>query len=113
MATLLRWIITGSLALVTLAFSVLNAHDVSVSYMPFQEAVNAPLAFVCLVFLIAGFVCGGMIVWLNAAPVRRERRKQKKTIQKLETALAQREAEDVAVPPYAPHYQISSHKTLQ
>ncbi len=113
MNTLFRWIITGSLALVTLAFSLLNAHSVPVSYSPFQDQLSVSLAFICLAFLIAGFVCGGVIVWLNGAGVRRERRRQKKIIQKLEMAQAQRESEETPVAPYSPHYQISSPKTLQ
>ena len=82
--TITRWIVALPLIVGAVLFALAHPDPVSVTWNPFEEAVQLPLYFVALAFLGIGFLLGAFIAWLGMGKVRRERRQQRKTIKKLE-----------------------------
>ncbi len=83
----IRGLLGFALAIVLTVFAVFNRHDVLFSFGPFASSFELPFYVVGLGFMGAGFVFGGLFVWLGAAPLRRTRRKQRKVIKALEKDL--------------------------
>ncbi|MBU0858311.1 MAG: LapA family protein [Alphaproteobacteria bacterium] len=92
MMTLLRWFISLIVAVAAVLFALGNRDDVAFVWSPLHDAVTLPVFVPVLAALLVGFMAGGFVVWLNAAPVRAERRKQRKRITKLEADLRESEA---------------------
>ena len=82
----LRWFIGFVITVLICVFAVLNREEVTVYVDPLYENISFSLPIYALVMIAMafGFLFGGMIVWLNASGVRRERRRQKKEIRALE-----------------------------
>lgn len=66
------------------AFCVVNRADVVIDVGPMWPPLSVPIYLLALVFLGIGFFFGAGFVWFNSASVRRQKRKQKKTIRALE-----------------------------
>lgn len=84
--------------LVTLLFvggivwvSVGNRVGVDFSLYPVVEGISVPLPILLLGALIAGFIWGAAIVWLNGAVTRRELRRLRKEVTSLEMGLPKKE----------------------
>ena len=84
--------------LVTLLFvggivwvSVGNRAGVSFSLYPMVEEASIPLTILLLGALIAGFMWGAAIVWLNGAVSRKELRTLRKEVASLEIGLPKKE----------------------
>lgn len=84
MTTLLKWLLTFPIAILVVFLSVMNMTAVPLSWSPFHADIELPAFAVILGALGAGFLWGGFIVWLNAGPLRKTVRAQKKQIKKLE-----------------------------
>lgn len=87
---LLRWIAGFLLILCTGVFAIFNRTQVDVIWNPVEEPLSLPLYAVALGALALGFLAGGLCVWVNMEPLRREKRRQKKDIKRLEKALAEK-----------------------
>lgn len=98
MYALLRWILSALIAFAALLFALANRDDIAVVWSPVHDAVSVPVFLPVLCGLLAGFVCGGLFVWLSAAPLRRERRQQRREITKLEKNLRESEARAALIP---------------
>jgi len=85
--SILRWILGLACALALIYFSVLNRQHVTVEFGPLQEPIDLPLYALACGFLVIGFMIGGVLVWLNHAPLRHTRRLQKRQIKALEKEL--------------------------
>jgi uncharacterized integral membrane protein len=85
--SLIRWIVGTLFALAAVLFAVGNLNGVSIVWSPVHPALDMPVSVFGLGMMALGFVLGGALVWINAQPLRRERRAQKKRIRDLETAL--------------------------
>lgn len=83
--SLIALILTAIIAI----FAVMNREDVSVLWSPFHEEIVLPLYAVILGSLLAGFVVGGCVVWVNNSGLRKTRRQQKKKIKGLEKELTE------------------------
>jgi uncharacterized integral membrane protein len=86
---LLKWIFALPLIIGAIFFAVANPDIVTVNFAPFATALNTPLYLICFLFLTGGFLLGTLLTWASGSDVRKERRKQKKEIKKL-----QKEIED-------------------
>lgn len=111
----IRWVSGALLGFLAVSFAVANSAPVPVTWSPFHPDMTMPLSLVCLAALVIGFVAGSFIVWIDHFPIRRERRKQQKTIRKLEreleseSALAGSSGGESTAPPY----QLEGPRTLQ
>jgi len=85
--TLVRTITGFCIALLFTAFAVMNRHNIDLFWSPLHPALPVPLYLLALGMLAAGFLLGGVIVWLNMSPLRREKRHQRKIIHALEKEL--------------------------
>ncbi|MCC7305334.1 MAG: LapA family protein [Alphaproteobacteria bacterium] len=95
---LIRWSAGFVLAVLIAAFAVANRQTVPVTWSPLHEALPLPVYVLVLVSLAAGFICGGIIMWLSESPLRRERRAQKKQIKTLERRLEETAHDSAAKP---------------
>jgi len=80
----LRAIIALILTLVLAGFAALNTDLVEVVISPVNDPIAIPLYAIALGAVAFGFVCGAFMVWINTAPMRKDRRKKKKEIKILE-----------------------------
>ena len=67
------------------AFVVLNRQNAVFYYSPLANPIELPLWALGMVLFAVGFTGGAFMMWLNAAPQRREIRTLRKEKQKLET----------------------------
>jgi len=84
MTALLRWMISLLVTVAAILFAVANRHLVPVNWSPFDPSITVPVFMPVLVGVAFGFVLGAFMVWLNSSDLRRERRRQKRLIHKLE-----------------------------
>ncbi len=84
MISFFRWGFSIILTVLVILFAVANRGLVDVVWSPVHTAVAVPVFLLVLGGAVAGFLSGGLSVWLNAAELRQERRKQRSSIRKLE-----------------------------
>ena len=96
---LLLWIIGFIVALAVAGFAVFNRQSVSLVFSPVHPPLELPLYAVGLGLMAAGFILGSFMVWLNAAEIRRIRRRQMRQIRKLEKELAASGSNPASAPP--------------
>lgn len=89
MRNVLKWLIAVPLVVLAIAFSIPNAQSVDFTWSPFHDPASLPLYLLCLIFAASGFLIGALITWLGTAPVRSDRRQQRKTIRTLERELVE------------------------
>lgn len=94
MMALFRWTISIIVAVASVLFALGNRDMIALRWSPLHDTVALPVFAPVLLALLAGFLLGGLFVWLNALPVRVERRRQRKQIDRLQDRL--RDAEDRA-----------------
>lgn len=80
----LSWIVTLPVALVAVLFAISNRESVTFALWPLPFTMEAPLYLATLAALVAGFVCGGAVVWLSQGRRRRIARKAKAHALRLE-----------------------------
>ncbi len=98
--SLIRWIIGFLVAVIVTVFAISNRHAATFYFSPLHSPLEFPLYVIGLGLLAFGFLLGSLTVWLNSAPVRSARRKQKKHIKTLEKALdAINENKEIQSPP--------------
>ena len=82
-----RWVLIGLVALALIIFAVDNRQVVTVSLWPLPIEASAGLYLVVLLTLLAGFLLGELIAWMNGHRWRREARQKAKRIEELEREL--------------------------
>jgi uncharacterized integral membrane protein len=90
-----HWLVTAPLALVVVVFAVSNRDAVTVTFWPLPVRLDAPLYLVVLVALLAGFLFGELVAWINGARARRAARERARRIEALERELAAVQAQFV------------------
>jgi uncharacterized integral membrane protein len=98
---LVHWFVTLPVALVVILFAVSNRDGVTVTLWPLPVRLDAPLYLVVLLALLAGFLVGELIAWINAGRARRLARERARRIEALERELAATQAR-LASPPRPP-----------
>ena len=88
MNSLCKFIVTVAFAASLLWLSFANRDSIELNWSPLHEPADIPVAALVLIAAVAGFVWGALIVWLNTAPLRRERRRQAKDVSRLEKELS-------------------------
>jgi uncharacterized integral membrane protein len=83
----IRWILGFFIAAAIAVLAVSNRHTISISLTPVTGSFEIPLYSVVLMALAAGFILGALTVWMNGAPVRRMKRRQRRHIKELEKQL--------------------------
>lgn len=74
------------------AFVVLNMQDTTLYYSPLANPVTMPLWLLGIILFSFGFIVGGLLVWLNHWPLKRDLKAAQKDLAKAEkdrAALAQ------------------------
>ena len=94
MIGLLRSLFSILVAATAILFALGNLEMTKLNWNPFTEPLDLPVFVIGLGGVLVGFICGGFMVWMNGAVVRKERRKQKKTIRDLEAKLDKAEKEE-------------------
>ena len=84
----IRWVLIGLVALALVIFAVDNRQVVTVSLWPLPIEASMGLYLVVLLTLLAGFLLGELIAWMNGHRWRREARQKAKRIEELERELA-------------------------
>lgn len=90
---LVHWLVTAPLALLLVVFAVSNRESVTVTLWPLPATLDAPLYLVVLLVLLAGFLVGQLVAWINGAGWRREARRRARRIESLERELAATQAQ--------------------
>lgn len=96
---LVHWVVTLPVALVVVLFAVSNRESVTVTVWPLPVRLEAPLYLVVLLALLAGFLVGELVAWINGARARRLARERARRIEALERELAATQARLSAAPP--------------
>ena len=84
---IIQWAISLIFALILAGFAIYNREITTLIWSPLHDPLNLPLHILTLSFMIAGFLIGGFLVWLNTAPIRKERKQLKKRLTSLEKQL--------------------------
>lgn len=80
---LVRAVLSLIVTVAMVVFAVANRGDVTVIWSPGHDPLVAPLFAVALGFMIAGFIVGAILVWLNNTGRRQNYRRQKREIRRL------------------------------
>jgi uncharacterized integral membrane protein len=83
-----RWVLIALVALALVIFAVDNRQTVTVSLWPLPIEASMGLYLVVLLTLLAGFLLGELIAWMNGHHWRRQARQKAKRIEELERELA-------------------------
>ena len=98
---LVHWLVTLPAAAILVVFAVSNREHVTVAFWPLPAQLEAPLYLVVLLALLAGFLVGEFVAWINAGRARRLARERARRIEALERELAATQASLAAPPPRA------------
>lgn len=85
--SLIRWFFGAFATLCVILFAISNRQHVEFQLTPFNATNEYPLYAIGLALFIFGFLLGAFSVWVNGAALRREKRRQAKTIKNLEKSL--------------------------
>ena len=83
----LNWLITLPFALVVVIFAVNNRARVQLSLWPFDLAPAPRVYVVVLGALLVGFLAGGLAVWFTGLSAKREARRNRSKLSKLERTI--------------------------
>lgn len=103
MNAILKFLVTAFFVAALLWLAFANRDSVSLVWSPLHEPASIPVAVLVLIAIVAGFIWGGLIVWLNTASLRRIRKVQSRNISRLEKELDQ--ATQQTAPPNGSHDQ--------
>jgi lipopolysaccharide assembly protein A len=92
----LWWLILALVALVLVLFAVSNREAVSVALWPLPATLDWPLYVVVLGTLVIGFFAGQFVTWVGGWRWRREARRSRDRIARLERELEAARAETPA-----------------
>lgn len=88
------------------AFAVMNRFEIDLVWSPVHDSVAFPFYAVFLVALLVGFLFGGVLVWINAGSVRKDRRLQRREIKLLEKEIEKLKQDKFSSAPVAPASDI-------
>lgn len=74
MYAFLRWVLTVAVLAGMISFTLLNKASVTIAWFPVFTTLELPVSVLVLAVFAIGFIIGGIMVWIDAAPKRRELR---------------------------------------
>ncbi|MFQ5971875.1 MAG: lipopolysaccharide assembly LapA domain-containing protein [Alphaproteobacteria bacterium] len=83
----LNWLITLPFAIIVIVFAVNNRAPVPLSLWPFDVPATLPTYLVVLGAVLVGFLAGGFAVWLAGLSAKREARRNRSKLSKLERVI--------------------------
>jgi uncharacterized integral membrane protein len=89
MNAFLKFLVTLSFAVLLLWVAFSNRGAVPLTFSPVHDPLEISFSLIVLVSVSLGFVWGGLIVWLNGGDVRRDLRRRKKELARLEKDIEQ------------------------
>jgi uncharacterized integral membrane protein len=94
----LSWVVTLPLTIVAVVFAVANREDMVLRFWPLPWSFDLPVYLVVLGSLVAGFLAGGLVAWIAAAPRRRRARRTAERARELahEVSELRRKADQLA-----------------
>jgi len=81
------WAVVVIAALLLIPFAVSNRATVSVGMWPLPFLLDLPLYLLVLLMLLTGFVVGATAAWIGGRRVRRELRRRRRRMARLEGEL--------------------------
>jgi uncharacterized integral membrane protein len=92
MSALVKFLVTFLFVVIILWLSVFNRESVEFSLYPLVlDPLSIPLAIIMLGCVLAGFIWGALIVWLNSGAIRSEARRLRREVKSLEQETAKKE----------------------
>ncbi len=88
MGALLKLILTIPFIAILLWLSFANRETVTFIWSPFHEPADIAISVIVLFGIIAGFIWGALITWINYGPSRRAARINRSALNKLEKDLS-------------------------
>lgn len=85
---LFHWLVTAPLTLILVVFAVANREPITLTFWPLPFTLETRLFVVVLLTLLAGFLIGELVAWINGRSWRREARRNAHRIEVLERQLA-------------------------
>lgn len=83
----LNWLITLPFAIIVVVFAINNRASVPLSLWPFDVAVTLPTYLVVFGAMLVGFLAGGFAAWLTGLSAKREARRNRSKLTKLERVI--------------------------
>ncbi len=71
---LFHWLVTAPVALVLIVFAVTNRDAITLNFWPLPVTLQAPVYLIVFLALLAGFLIGELVAWINGRRWRREAR---------------------------------------
>lgn len=87
MISMLRSILSIIVTVVAVLLALANRDIIAVVWSPVHDAINIPVFLLGLGAAVTGFIVGAGFAWMNGAAVRKDCRRQRKTIKRLEKKL--------------------------
>lgn len=87
---LFHWLVTAPAAVILVVFAVANRDPVTLTFWPLPVTLAAPIYLVVLLALLAGFLIGELVAWINGRRWRRQARRSENRIEELERELVAR-----------------------
>ncbi len=84
-----RWIIALPILIGCFIFAVYNSGYVPVVIPTNTNPITLPLYIIAFIGMAIGFIFGAIILWLSMSKLRKERRKYKKTVKRLEKEMVE------------------------
>lgn len=84
----LSWILTLPLLIIAVVFAVNHRGRITLDFWPLPLELTTPLFLLVLLTLFAGFLLGGLTVWLSQSRHRRRARERRYRVEELERETA-------------------------
>jgi len=85
---LFHWLVTAPVALVLIVFAVTNRDAITLNFWPLPVTLQAPVYLIVFLALLAGFLIGELVAWINGRRWRRQARHSARRVEALERELA-------------------------
>ena len=87
MISMLRSILSIVVTVVAILLALANREMIAVVWSPVHDSINIPIFLLGLGATVTGFIAGTGFAWMNGAALRKDCRRQRKTIKNLEKEL--------------------------
>lgn len=74
MYAFIRWVLTVLVLAAMISFTLLNKETVTIQWFPVFTQLDLPVTLLVLIVFAIGFIIGGIMVWIDGAPRRKELR---------------------------------------